>query len=268
MEELKGISGIQPEYRKPRSVMEKLEGFKSKIFKDSVMEPGFIESLTAPEGSPIDYENVSSLAGGRIREAIVDPLKRYGKALHKGFSGKPITIKDQLDLIEGMIDTTIGGLFTHGVKKGGFDPNDLYSFPAFSRVGKEGKLIGGQRLKELGSPRPTKDIDLLIYDESKKLFDTSGEHDIINAAKNDFLKEIWNKNLDNEEVSLNSLLELKGYSFIQHLQNMNFEKAATDEFDIKFLAGQLGEKTNLNTLKKHVAPGELSEVAKVVNEGL
>lgn len=134
MADYQGIQSLDPDQtylRKPDTYFDVMKGIKSRIFKDSVMEPGFIESVAAPEGSPIDYSNISSVAGGRLREAIVDPMKRFGGAIHKGMTGKPLTIGDQLALIEGMIDTTVGGLFQHGVLKGGIDLNDLYSFPAF-----------------------------------------------------------------------------------------------------------------------------------------
>lgn len=132
MAELQGLNGIdrQPQLTKPIKQAGMFQGLKSKLFKDSVMEPGFIESLTAPEGSPIDYNNISSVSGGRIREMVVDPVRRYAGSIHKGMTGEQLTIADQLNLIEGMIDTSIGGLFRHSASKGfkGFDPNTLHMF--------------------------------------------------------------------------------------------------------------------------------------------
>ncbi|GAF78318.1 unnamed protein product [marine sediment metagenome] len=125
---LQGLNYNNQEYLmkpEPESKFSKLRG---KLFKDSVMEPGFIESLTAPEGSPVDRNNLSSLAGSRIREAFVDPMRRFGGSINKGMTGQQLSIGDQLNLIEGMIDTSVGGLFTHGVQKGGFDPNTLHMF--------------------------------------------------------------------------------------------------------------------------------------------
>lgn len=132
MDGLQGLKSIpqEPQLRRPETYQDHLEGLKSKIFQDSVMEPGFIESLTAPEGSPIDYQNIESTLGGRAREMFVDPMRKFGGAIDKGMTGKPLTIGDQLALIEGMIDTSIGGLFQHSASKGfkNFDPNTLHMF--------------------------------------------------------------------------------------------------------------------------------------------
>jgi len=128
-------------------------------------------------------------------------------------------------------------------------------------------LIGGQKLRELGSSRHTDDSDYMIYDKEKEMF--SHDHiknvDYINAAKNDFFMKIWKKEKDNKDMSLNSLLELKCYSFVQHCQNMNFQKADNDEFDIKFLVRKLNFCVYFNNVKHYISDGELSEITKIIN---
>jgi len=127
------------------------------------------------------------------------------------------------------------------------------------------KLIGGQKLKQLGNTRHTDDSDYLVFDTEKELFSHGDNVDYINAAKHDFFKEIWNKEIDNSEISLNSLLELKSFSFVQHCQNFNFTKADNDEFDIKFLVRKLGFDVKFNIVKKYVSEGEMSEIVKIIN---
>ncbi len=130
------------------------------------------------------------------------------------------------------------------------------------------KLIGGQKLKDLGNTRYTEDSDYIIFDVEEDLFshDPESNVDYINAAKSEFFGKIWNKEIDNSEISLNSLLELKCYSFVQHCQNMNFTKADNDEFDIKFLVRKLGFNVKLNIVKKYISDGEMSEIVKIINE--
>ena len=127
------------------------------------------------------------------------------------------------------------------------------------------KLIGGQKLKELGSTRHTQDSDYLIFDAEKDLFSNVDGADYINAAKHVFFKEVWNKEIKNSEISLNSLLELKVFSFVQHCQNFNFAKADNDEFDIKFLVRKLGFDVTFNVVKKYISDGEMSEIIKIIN---
>jgi hypothetical protein len=136
-----------------------------------------------------------------------------------------------------------------------------------NKKGSEMKLIGGQKLKDLGSTRHTEDSDYLISDSSRDLFSHDAENnvDYINAAKNDFFGKIWNKEIENSEISLNSLLELKAYSFVQHCQNFNFVKADADEFDIKFLIRKLGFDVNFKIVQKHISTGEMSEVINIIN---
>jgi|FLOH01.1.fsa_nt_gi hypothetical protein len=162
--ELQGLKGIDQTYiRMPETYMDKLQGFKSKIFKDSVMEPGFIESLTAPEGSPINYDNISSMSGGRLRKAkeglidpVIDSVKNYAEVMNRGLHGeinrKNLSIKDQLSIITGMVDTAVGGMFSAPKKALGFDPNTLNMFvgPSAKDIVKaEGMAMRGASKKEI-----------------------------------------------------------------------------------------------------------------------
>jgi len=127
------------------------------------------------------------------------------------------------------------------------------------------KLIGGQKLKQLGSSRCTSDSDYLVYDKNLPLFSEKSGDDYINAAKNPFFGAIWKKEIKNPDVSLNSLLELKCFSFVQHCQNFNFQKADNDEFDIKFLVRKLNFNINFKIVAKHISDGEMSEIIKIID---
>ena len=125
-------------------------------------------------------------------------------------------------------------------------------------------LIGGQALKELGSSRHTEDFDYLINDtNNKNPFITSDEIDYINANGHNFFAEIWKLESENETeiASPKALLELKAFSLVQHCQNFNFKKADEAEFDMKFLMRKFNLKLP-TIVKKHVTPGEYSEIIK------
>ena len=129
----------------------------------------------------------------------------------------------------------------------------------------EMKKIGGQRLRELGSDRHTLDVDYLIYDDTNtELFITAPESDLINAARNNMLAELWEAEKDNDEISLNGLAVLCGWAFINHCQNGNFRKADAKEYDLKFLARISPEPLDLTILKKYAHAGEFSEVEKII----
>ena len=125
----------------------------------------------------------------------------------------------------------------------------------------EKRLVGGQKLRDLGSSRYTDDVDFLIFDKSStELFINSKEEDLINCANHPFYTEIWNAG----EVTPALLLEMSAFTFVQHCLNMNFDKADTKEFDIKFLVRLLEGKVNLKIVNKYVSVGELSEVSKII----
>jgi len=128
------------------------------------------------------------------------------------------------------------------------------------------KLIGGQKLRNIGSSRYTDDLDYLIFDESDpRLFIHDSEDDIVNAANHPFYTEIWNMDLNSNEVSLQALLEMSVFTFVQHCKNLNFEKADTKEFDIKFLVRKMEGVCNFDIAKKYIEAGEITEVAKIIS---
>ena len=117
----------------------------------------------------------------------------------------------------------------------------------------EKRLVGGQKLRDLGSSRYTDDVDYLIFDSSSTdLFINSTEEDLVNCANHPFYTEIWNSG----EVTAELLLEMSAYTFVQHCLNMNFDKADTKEFDIKFLVRLLEGKTELKIVNKYVNVNE------------
>lgn len=124
-------------------------------------------------------------------------------------------------------------------------------------------LIGGAKLKELGSDRHTDDLDYLICDEnSKELFITGQEGvDYINAAQHEFYAEIWKAEKDSENCSIQSLAEMKAFAFVQHCKNMNFRKADASEYDLKFLFREYGVKPSM--VKNHVDAGAWSEIVRI-----
>ena len=125
----------------------------------------------------------------------------------------------------------------------------------------EKRLVGGQKLRDLGSSRYTDDVDFLIFDKSNsELFICSDSEDLINCANHDFYTEIWKAG----EVTPALLLEMSAFTFVQHCLNMNFDKADTKEFDIKFLVRLLECKAELKIANKYMSVSELSEVKKII----
>jgi predicted GNAT family acetyltransferase len=129
---------------------ETIKDLLSKAAKDSVMEPGFISSLTGPKESPIDYENLGSTIGGRIRQMFVDPVKNYAEAVDKGMTGQQLSIKDLLALTEVNLDLAAGGGFTRGLTKG-VDMNTVSSFPAWHGSQHNISIAEGFKDKAIGT---------------------------------------------------------------------------------------------------------------------
>jgi hypothetical protein len=127
------------------------------------------------------------------------------------------------------------------------------------------KLIGGQKLRELGSSRYTDDIDYLIYDpENPELFIRKPGMDIVNAAAHPFYTEVWNLDADSEDISLRALFELCAFTFVNHCENGFWERADEKEFDIKFLARKMGGNVNFDITRKYVSVGAAREVEKIL----
>ena len=127
-------------------------------------------------------------------------------------------------------------------------------------------LIGGKALVALGSSRSTKDTDYLVCWNDKPMFinDPEANIDYINAAASNFFASIYESEKGNEIASPQALLELKAYAFVQHCQNMNFQKADDCEYDIKFLVRNFDVK-DLSRVEKVLSNSELKEVQKIIN---
>ena len=129
-------------------------------------------------------------------------------------------------------------------------------------------LIGGQALRELGSSRYTNDVDYLIFDaSSNQMFikDEANNTDYLNAAASSFFNEIYKIEKNNTIATAQSLLELKAYSWIQHLTNGNWKKAADCEFDMAFLVREKGAKMP-TIVKKYVSASEFAEIEKEIKQ--
>ena len=124
-------------------------------------------------------------------------------------------------------------------------------------------LVGGQALRNIGSDRHTDDIDYLINDvPSKEAFITSRDVDYLNANGNRFFEEVWEQEKGNDQATPQALFDLKAYSFVQHCQNFNFQKADAAEYDMKFLVRNFDCRPVL--VKKYISSGEFSEIMKIV----
>lgn len=118
---------------------------------------------------------------------------------------------------------------------------------------------------ELGSDRSTNDVDFLIWDEDKDLFthDEENNIDYINAAAHPFYAEIWQA-AKGEGITAQLMFEMKAFSLVQHLQNFNFKKVATTEYDMKRLAIDHGV-TEAPIASKHMTSNEYKEVLKTIS---
>lgn len=130
------------------------------------------------------------------------------------------------------------------------------------------KLIGGQKLRELGSDRHTDDVDYLINDPSDdRLFIFSGSCDIVNAANHPLYSAVWDLDAGSDDVSLRALLEMTVFTFVQHCENMHWEKADSKEYDIKFLVRKIlnsGNEIDYSIALQHISSGAAIEVKKIV----
>ena len=125
----------------------------------------------------------------------------------------------------------------------------------------EKRLIGGQRMRELGSSRHTDDLDYLVYDESDaRLFINSDSQDFINAANHPFYQEIWALGT----VDAQAMLEMTAFTFVQHCMNGNFDKADTKEYDIKHLVRIIGENASVELVVKYITKGQENEVRNII----
>jgi len=127
-------------------------------------------------------------------------------------------------------------------------------------------LVGGRALVAYGSSRNTLDTDYLIFDKNLPMFsETKDGDDLINAAKSDFLMDVYKTEKGKTIASPQALLELKSYALIMHCQNGFWQKADDAEFDIKFLVRKFNLKAT-PILAKYVGKGELKEITKIITK--
>ena len=128
-------------------------------------------------------------------------------------------------------------------------------------------LVGGQKLRNLGSDRHTEDIDYICYDNTtNEAFITSDKVDYLNAASDSYAGRFFNEvlgSIDNEATP-QALLELKAFAFVQHCQNFNWQKVDASEYDIKFLVRNFN-LTDVEIVKNYISEGEYTEVKKIIN---
>ena len=126
----------------------------------------------------------------------------------------------------------------------------------------EKRLIGGQRMRELGSSRHTDDLDYLVYDESDaRLFINSDEQDFINCANHPFYQAIWNLG----EIDAQAMLEMAAFTFVQHCMNGNWDKADTKEYDIKHLVRVIGRDAKVSLVVNYITKGQETEIERIIN---
>jgi hypothetical protein len=128
------------------------------------------------------------------------------------------------------------------------------------------KLIGGQKLRELGSDRYTDDTDYLIHDESDdRLFIHETGVDMINSAAHPFYTAVWMLDAESDDVSLRAMFEMTVFTFVQHCENFQFEKADKKEYDLKFLVRKIGlENIDYSIAKKYISAGGITEIEKII----
>jgi len=129
-----------------------LKGLLGSFTRQSVMEPGFKEAVMDKD-APIDYSNVGSVTGGRLRQMVVDPVRNYADVADRGMRGEispeNVSIKDLLAMTELGMEVAGGGvtgkLAAAKLTKKGLDPNMFHAFPVFQGRSKKG-------LKEFQNP--------------------------------------------------------------------------------------------------------------------
>ncbi len=125
-------------------------------------------------------------------------------------------------------------------------------------------MVGGKAMNFYGSNRLTSDIDYLVWEPGRDLFYQHDDGDIINAAAHPVLRDIWQEEQGRQIVSVQGLLELKAFAFINHCQNGHFRKSYDDEYDIKFLVDKFGLQ-DVPVIRRHMGPGEYQEVKKIID---
>ena len=134
-----------------------------------------------------------------------------------------------------------------------------------SMLTRDNILIGGQALRRLGHDRHTDDIDYLVWAEDTPVFTHRADGDLINAAANNFLGEVFAAARPVDGVAdAQTLLELKAWAWMNYLQNGCWKKADQAEYDIKFLVRDCGVSATA-IINKYAHGGELAELEKLIS---
>lgn len=128
-------------------------------------------------------------------------------------------------------------------------------------------LVGGQALKDLGSPRHTNDVDYLVFIDgdykNQFIFDKENNIDYINGNSSNFFNAIYNLEKGNTIASAQSLFELKAFAYLSHVRNFNQNKMNDCVYDLKFLNINFGIN-RLPTLSKFATKSEINEILNLI----
>jgi len=162
-----------------------LKGLLGRFTRQSVMEPGFKEAVMDKD-APIDYSNIGSVTGGRLRQMVVDPVRKYADTMNRGLHGEispeNVSIKDLLAMTELGMEMAGGGvtgrLAAAKLTKKGLDPNMFHAFPAWHGSGanipkgdrfRNSKIGTGEGAQAFGWGHYFTDLKGIASDYARKL---------------------------------------------------------------------------------------------------
>ena len=127
-------------------------------------------------------------------------------------------------------------------------------------------LVGGKALNIYGSNRLTNDTNYLIFDPSSSepfIKDEKMSITYLNGNGLKFFEEIFHREKENDIASAQSLMELKAYSYIQHMVNGNYLRAIGDKHDIAFLSLEFDLKS-VEVANEYLKENQLDEIEKII----
>lgn len=127
-------------------------------------------------------------------------------------------------------------------------------------------LVGGKALNIYGSTRLTHDTNYLIFDSSSSepfIKDDKKSITYLNGNGLTFFEEIFHREKENDIASAPSLMELKAYSYIQHMVNENYIRAISDKHDIAFLSLEFDLKS-VEVVNEYLKENQIDEIAKII----
>jgi len=136
----------------------KFEVLKSKIMRDSVMEPGFIDGLMN-FNQPRQYANLANTIGGFLREMVVDPTRNFIESGAKGVRGEDLTVQDFFHVLGGGMDWGVGSSLGAGLMSKGGSPNiaSMFVGPSSTDIAKAKTMVAK------GIPREQIQKELLMH---------------------------------------------------------------------------------------------------------